>query len=232
MTDPERTPEEPSVTQAFKNGLLKIGHTFEDIKTWQYCGQNSCPIFKKFFPGQDRPKFKQECVCGNELIVNNGYIRKDKNATIPSEDTGVFLIVGVCCVRHFYGGLFRICDSCGLKHKSRYETEGNTCCRCRKKEDKLIKIAKKQNKQIFDGVIREVLWNGTFAIRNPKIREKKNKEKAIAEQIAIEARKIYVDIKIVMDKCKISFSDAISETKKRGFKYDGDKKLWWKFRNA
>lgn len=205
MSEPEITPEEePAVTTAFKNGLLKIGHTFEDIKTWQYCGHNYCPIFRKFFPGKDRPKFKTECVCGNELTVNNGYIRKDKDATNPSEDTGTFLIVGVCCVRHFYGGLFRTCDTCGLKHKSRYDTPGNKCCRCRKEEDKIIKIARKQ-----------------------KLKE----EKAIAEQNAIEARKIYVDIKIVMSKCKIAFNDAISETKKRGFKYDGDKKLWWKFRD-
>jgi len=152
----------PRLCQAFKNGLYeKYRITYDEIKTWEFCGGQKHPraaeysnsdfnryeqYFYKCFPDAKFLDLIDECVCG-QTICHNGYIRKDKNATVNE-----IIIVGSCCIKHFIDtGLKRICESCNKPHKSHYLTEGNSCRSCRllitKEQNAIIKDQKKYKKK-------------------------------------------------------------------------------------
>ena len=211
----------PKVCKAFKNGLHERGLTFEDVKTWEFCGSRNTHgshisssdnflYFKKCFPNHALPEFKKICVCGQILYVNNGYIRKDQTVLTPDEATNEFLIIGICCTVHFIDtGIKRLCDTCKQPHKSHYATIGNTCRKCRE----ILKKDQKPFKKLFKDVAREILYNGNFEIKNPKVREAKAKAEQLAAQKA----------------ARDAAEKAAAEKEKKRLEYDNAKIIYFDF---
>jgi ribosomal protein L17 len=205
----------PKVCKAFKNGLHERGLTFEDVKKWEFCGgcgesTNHFLYFKKCFPNHELPEFKKICVCGQILYVNNGYIRKDQTVLTPDEATKEFLIIGICCTDHFLEtGISRLCDTCKQPHKSHYATVGNTCRKCRE----ILKKDQKQFKKLFKNVTLEILHNGNFEIKNPKVREAKARAERLAAQKA----------------AKDAAEKAAAEKEKKRLEYDNAKIIYFDF---
>jgi hypothetical protein len=214
----------PKVCAAFKNGLIERGLSYEDIKKWEFCGgrsdgaqQNSNHFlyFKKCFPNYDLPDFKPVCVCGQILYVNNGYIRKDQSVLTPDEVTNEFLIIGICCTEHFIeSGIKRLCDTCKVAHRSHYNTpDGNTCRKCRK----ILKNDQKPFKKQFKNVCKEILYNGHFEIKNPKVRA----AKANAENIA--------RIKAIHDEAKRASAAHLTMQQELKEEYENSKIIYFDF---
>lgn len=189
----------PKVCTAFKNGLIERGLEFDNVKNWEFCGSRDnfhFLYFKKCFPNYDLPEFKNVCVCGQILYVNNGYIRKDQTVLTPDEATNEFLIIGICCTKHFIEtGIKRLCDTCKAPHRSHYSTIGNTCIKCRK----ILKNDQRPFKKQFKNVCKE--------IRAAKEKQKIQLAAAQIKAAQEEADRVIADLKNEYENSKIIYFD-------------------------
>jgi hypothetical protein len=105
----------------FLSGLKNIyGLTFEDIKDWEYAGNdtNGKKYYSLRFPKSTKlPDYEDKCICGH-FIINNSYITDNKR----------ILVLGSCCVKSFMPtGLKRLCSKCHSPHRNRKINKCNDC---------------------------------------------------------------------------------------------------------
>ncbi len=111
------------VTKKFLKGLKQYGISYDELKTWKYCGGNlgrHKKYFKLCYPNEDFPEQSFECVCGHH-ITENCYI------TDPSGDG--LLILGNECIKKFIPNSSRTCEVCGSVHRNRKVNKCNKCKR-------------------------------------------------------------------------------------------------------
>ena len=118
------------VYDGFVKGLIEYGLSFEDIKSWEYCGGNENTYFNDFvktFGHMAHPECEDNCVC-RHIIVTNCYItnkdftpnKKMKKIQYQNKEIPI-LIVGSCCVKQFMDGTKLKCSRCTKTIKRRNE---------------------------------------------------------------------------------------------------------------
>lgn len=157
----------------FIQGLQKLGLSYNDVKTWQYCGGKSWSdgehqllskheiYFMKCYPSIPFPNQVKQCICETGLI-HNCYIRKDNNSPIES-----ILIVGQCCVEKFIdSGIKKVCEKCNKTHNNRKYNLCNDCKKIqiqREKDEAFIEREKEKERQKY---LRRYYYDIPYAISN------------------------------------------------------------------
>lgn len=115
------------LTQQFIRGLKEYNLTYEQIKTWKYCGGNRdrhLNYFKLCCPGEDFPEYVDYCVCGHK-IFENCYIMAEESTNFYQK--GDILVLGNCCIKKFVPKSSRTCSKCGDPHRNRSVNRCNSC---------------------------------------------------------------------------------------------------------
>lgn len=146
-------------TDKFIKGLRdNAGLDISDLSEFDFVGgsRNTDTWFKYFeqcCPGQQQPPYTNECVCGQNSLIKNYYLKH--------RTTDKIIIIGSECYTKFTDkGMHRECLSCGDIHRN---TSDNLCNKCRIFNEEPLKKDKKildyciENNIINDKQIR--VWN-------------------------------------------------------------------------
>lgn len=115
------------------NGGLEVG----DLSDYDFAGGSSNTTWNKYFkqccPDQLPPPHTNKCVCGQNRLIKNYYLRH--------RITGRIIIIGSECYLQFSDkGMQRECGSCGDTHRN---TSDNLCNKCRISNEEPLKKDKK-----------------------------------------------------------------------------------------